>query len=56
MKTKKTSNSFFLNLVTSFTIFMTAEIFTLVSNLETVSATYEDDIKKINMVKISDTL
>ncbi len=42
MKNKKTSNSFFLKLIASFTIFMTVGIFTLVSNLETVSPTNVD--------------
>ncbi len=42
MKNKKTANSFFLKLIASFTIFMTAGIFTLVSNLETVSSTNVD--------------
>ncbi len=42
MKTKKTSNSFFFKLIASFTIFMTAGIFTLVSSSKTVSATNVD--------------
>ncbi len=44
MKTKRTAHSLFLKIIASFTIFMTVGIFTLASNLETVSSTNVNSI------------